>query len=40
MDVHWDEEEEDEVEDGPLESTPLLPIFSTSHLGRETPNQI
>lgn len=25
----WEEEE-----DGPLESTPLLPIFSASHLGR------
>jgi hypothetical protein len=25
----WDEEEED----GPLESTPLLPMFSASHLG-------
>lgn len=28
-----DEGEETEEEDGPLESTPLLPIFSASHLG-------
>lgn len=28
------EEEEGEEEDGLLESTPLLPIFSASHLGR------
>jgi hypothetical protein len=27
-------EEEEGEEDGPLESTPLLPIFSASHLGR------
>jgi hypothetical protein len=29
MDEDWEEEEED----GPLESTTLLPMFSTSHLG-------
>lgn len=29
MEQDWDEEEED----GPLESTPLLPMFSASHLG-------
>jgi hypothetical protein len=36
MDQDWvgDEDEEDDEEDGPLESTPLLPIFSASHLGR------
>lgn len=32
MGEQWDGEEEDE-EDGPVESTPLLPIFSASHLG-------
>lgn len=26
-------EEEDEDDDGPVESSPLLPIFSASHLG-------
>lgn len=36
MDHDWvgDEDEEDREDDGPLESTPLLPIFSASHLGR------
>lgn len=28
------EDEEDNEDDGPLDSTPLLPIFSASHLGR------
>lgn len=34
MDEDWEEEEED----GPLESTPLLPMFSASHLGRCNPD--
>jgi hypothetical protein len=36
MDQDWvgEEDEEDHEDDGPLESTPLLPIFSASHLGR------
>lgn len=37
MDQDWvgeEDEEEDHEDDGPLESTPLLPIFSASHLGR------
>lgn len=38
MDQDWvgdeDEDEEDDEEDGPPEATPLLPIFSASHLGR------
>jgi hypothetical protein len=34
MDEDWDGEEE---EDGPLESTPLLPMFSASHLGMKAP---
>lgn len=36
MDVHWErdnEEEEEDENDDPVESTPLLPIFSSSHLG-------
>jgi hypothetical protein len=33
MDEDWVGEEE---EDGPLESTPLLPMFSTSHLGKSS----
>ena len=33
MDEDWEEEE-----DGPMESTPLLPMFSASHLGRWIPN--
>lgn len=33
MDQDWEEGEEEE--DGPLESTPLLPMFSASHLGTE-----
>lgn len=31
IDQDWEEEEED----GPLESTPLLPMFSASHLGTQ-----
>lgn len=38
MDEDWTGEEEDE-EDGPVESTPLLPIFSASHLGTK-PNKV
>ena len=34
MDEDWEEEE-----DGPLESTPLLPMFSPSHLGRTFSKQ-
>lgn len=31
---HWEREDEEEgEEDEPIESTPLLPIFSSSHLG-------
>jgi hypothetical protein len=33
MDEDWEGEEE---EDGPLESTPLLPMFSASHLGMKS----
>lgn len=33
VDTEWIREDEGEEEDGPLESTPLLPIFSASHLG-------
>lgn len=32
VDEDWIEEEEED-DDGPVESTPLLPIFSASHLG-------
>lgn len=32
MGGHWERDEEEE-DDGPIESTPLLPIFSSSHLG-------
>jgi hypothetical protein len=36
IDQNWvgEEDEEDHEDDGPLESTPLLPIFSASYLGR------
>lgn len=34
MDEDWVGEEE---EDGPLETTPLLPMFSASHLGKSSP---
>lgn len=33
MEQGWDEE----AGDGPLESTPLLPMFSASHLGTKRP---
>lgn len=33
IDENWTRDE-DEEEDPPLESTPLLPIFSASHLGK------
>lgn len=29
----WIGQEEEEDDDGPIESTPLLPMFSASHLG-------
>ena len=34
MDEDWvGEEDEEDEDDGPVESTPLLPMFSASHLG-------
>lgn len=33
VDEDWIGEEDEEEEDEPVESTPLLPIFSASHLG-------
>jgi hypothetical protein len=35
MDQDWEDEEEED--DQPFESTPLLPMFSASHLGTKTP---
>lgn len=37
MEEDWVEEDEDEEDGDALESTPLLPIFSTSHLGMALP---
>lgn len=33
VDEDWIGDEDEDEEDGPVESTPLLPIFSASHLG-------